>query len=124
MPELPKKVTIDLASKKLFVNGEEFPWHLTEEGPRLMALTDPDALPSVTLTFYAEDVEVIPESGPDLSLSEREIVARECDAIAAYLEKLAGQADGPRAAYLATQHRATALAIRARAARHRKQARA
>lgn len=62
MPELAKKISVDLAHKKLFVDGEEFPWRISEEGPRLMALTGPDALPSVTITFYAENVEVIPAS--------------------------------------------------------------
>lgn len=48
MPEFAEKVTLDLARKKLFVNGNE--------------------LRSVTLTFYTKDIEVIPECAePDQS---------------------------------------------------------
>ncbi|MGI5223047.1 hypothetical protein [Nocardia sp. CA-290969] len=58
MPEVAKKATLDLAQKKLFVNGEEFPWRISEDGPQLDDLVSP--LRRITLTFYAHDVEVIP----------------------------------------------------------------
>ncbi|WP_159840193.1 hypothetical protein [Nocardia sp. CY41] len=60
MPELPKLVTLDLAKKKLFIDGVEFPWHISEEGPTLHTRTGQHDLRRVTLTFYAEDAEVIP----------------------------------------------------------------
>lgn len=63
MPELAEMVTLDLAQKKMFVNGEEFPWFISEQGPTFAGLANPDEIRSVTLTFYAKDVEVIPE-GP------------------------------------------------------------
>ena len=59
MPEVAKKATLDLAQKKLFIDGEEFPWHISEEGPRLT----PDTASfghCITLTFYAHNIEVIP----------------------------------------------------------------
>lgn len=61
MPELAKKVTLDLARKKLFIDGEEFPWHISEEGPVLHDVMTANSLRSVSITFYAADVEVIPE---------------------------------------------------------------
>lgn len=68
MPELAENVTVDLARKKLFVNGAEFPWHISEEGPKLGGIMAANEIRSVTLTFYAKDIEVIPE-GP-LSVEE------------------------------------------------------
>ncbi|WP_280481981.1 hypothetical protein [Nocardia cyriacigeorgica] len=56
---------------------------------------------------------------PELTPHEREIDARECDAIAEHLDRLAEIHDGSLALYLARQHRADAAAIRARAGRHR-----
>jgi hypothetical protein len=56
---------------------------------------------------------------PELTPREHEVAALECDAIAEYLEKLAGLCDGPLAANLSAQHMACATAIRGRAARHR-----
>lgn len=61
MPDLAKLVVLDLARKKLFVDGVEFPWLISQEGPIFSALADPDDLRSVTLTFFTEDVRVIPE---------------------------------------------------------------
>lgn len=61
MPELAKLVTLDLARKKLFVDGTEFPWCVSEEGPTFSALADPHEVRSVTLTFFTEDVQIVPE---------------------------------------------------------------
>lgn len=61
MPELAKKVTVDLASKKLFLDGVEFPYYLSEEGPKVDGLLSRNELRSVTITFFTEDLEVIPE---------------------------------------------------------------
>ncbi|WP_029925440.1 hypothetical protein [Nocardia otitidiscaviarum] len=65
MPDRAKLVTLDLARKKLFVDGAEFPWHISQEGPTFSPLADPHELRSVTLTFFTEDVRVIPEHGDD-----------------------------------------------------------
>ncbi|WP_280188899.1 MULTISPECIES: hypothetical protein [Nocardia] len=59
---------------------------------------------------------------PDLSAEGHAIAARECDAIAEHFERVAEIHDGDLAPYLARQHRADALAVRARAAKHRKAA--
>ncbi|MBF6188005.1 hypothetical protein [Nocardia farcinica] len=64
MPELAKHVTVDLAQKKLIINGEEFPFHIAEGGiqiDRLGALRGPA---TVTVTFFTEDIEVVPASQP------------------------------------------------------------
>jgi hypothetical protein len=62
MPDFPNLVTVDLHSKKLLINGVEFPWYITEEGPRIDGLMAPNTLKSVTLTIYTKDIEVIPEN--------------------------------------------------------------
>lgn len=59
MPELPKLATVDLVRRKLFVDGVEFPWHISEDGARLDIPRRPDDLRRVTLTFYAERGELI-----------------------------------------------------------------
>lgn len=56
---------------------------------------------------------------PELTPHEREIAARECDAIAEHLDRLAEIHDGSLALYLARQQRADAAAIRERASWHR-----
>lgn len=61
MPNVAKHVTLDLAQKKLFVDGQEFPWLITEDGPHFDRMCQPRAMKTVTLTFYTEDVEVVPE---------------------------------------------------------------
>ena len=58
-------------------------------------------------------------SFPELTSREHEIAAQECDAVADYLEKRAMNHDGPYAEQLARQHHADAIAVRARADRHR-----
>lgn len=55
----------------------------------------------------------------ELTAREHEVAALECDAIAAYLENLADLADGPLGPNIALAHRATALTVQGRAARHR-----
>lgn len=65
MPEIAKLVTLDLARKKLFVDGAEFPWLISQEGPIFSALADPHDVRQVTLTFFTDDVSVIPEHGSE-----------------------------------------------------------
>ncbi|MEV6432589.1 hypothetical protein [Nocardia sp. NPDC051463] len=61
MPDIAKLVTLDLAAKKLYIDGAEFPWWISEEGPTFGPLTDPRDVRRVTLTILADDVEIIPE---------------------------------------------------------------
>ena len=61
MPDIAKLVTLDLTTKKLFVDGVEFPWYISEEGPTFGPVTDPRDACRVTLTILADDVEIIPE---------------------------------------------------------------
>ncbi|WP_072691758.1 hypothetical protein [Rhodococcus marinonascens] len=61
MPDVAKKAVLDLSKKKFYVDGEEFPWLITDPGPTLtQSLGYPLAL--MTLTLLADTVEVIPES--------------------------------------------------------------
>lgn len=65
MPELAKHVTVDLAQKKLYVNGEEFPFYIAEGGIRVDGLAaEVGGLATVTVTFFTEDIEVVPASRP------------------------------------------------------------
>ncbi|MFE3060664.1 hypothetical protein [Nocardia sp. NPDC059239] len=57
MPELAKNVVIDYEHEKLFIDGHEFPWVISEDGPILNA--EPDVGPvQVTVTLLAERAEV------------------------------------------------------------------
>lgn len=58
MPEIAKRVVLDLMQKKLFVDGEEFPWHIEAGGPMISAA--PNEISRVSLTFFADAIEVIP----------------------------------------------------------------
>ncbi|MFD7045719.1 hypothetical protein [Rhodococcus jostii] len=60
MQDIAKKVTLDLAAQKLFVDGREFPWMISEEGPTLGGFGE-DEINTVTLTFFAADAEIVPE---------------------------------------------------------------
>jgi len=61
MPDLAKLVTLDLSQKKLYIDGVEFPWLISQEGPTFNALADPGDVRRVTVTILADDVQVIPE---------------------------------------------------------------
>lgn len=61
VPKIAGRATLDLKQRKLFVDGVEFPWVLSEEGPSFGNLGGANDVRSVTLTFFTEDVEVIPE---------------------------------------------------------------
>ncbi len=62
MPDFAKRVTLDLKQRKMFVDGDEFPWYISEEGPTFNALADHREMRQVTVTFMTEDVEIIPEN--------------------------------------------------------------
>lgn len=61
MPSIPQKITVDMKQKKLFINGSEFPWYITEDGVNILGLASNNELATVQLTLLATDVEVIPE---------------------------------------------------------------
>jgi hypothetical protein len=61
MPRLAKKITVDLQREKLHIDGQEFPWYITEEGVHATDLGNPNTLPIVTLSLLAETIEVIPK---------------------------------------------------------------
>lgn len=60
MPEIPKKITIDRKQMKVFVDGVEFPWVITEEGPQVQDVASKTTIPTVALSIFAEDVEIVP----------------------------------------------------------------
>jgi hypothetical protein len=82
MPELPKKITVDHAAKKLLVDGVEFPWYIAE-GPTVHDADGPNAVARVSVTLFADAVEVVPAS----TEQKREAVLAVADA----LEKFADQ---------------------------------
>lgn len=63
VPEFAEKVTLDLQQKKLFINGAEFPWFISEDGVDLLDLGTENRLASVVVSIPAGSVEVIPEDG-------------------------------------------------------------
>lgn len=64
MPDIAKHVTVDLAQRKLYINGERFPFHIAEGGIRVDGLAaEAGGLATVTVTFFADDIEVVP-AGP------------------------------------------------------------
>ncbi|MBF6189439.1 hypothetical protein [Nocardia farcinica] len=60
MPDIAKHVTVDLAQRKLYVNGEEFPYLVAEDGIQIDHLVARRGPTPVTVTFFTEDVEVVP----------------------------------------------------------------
>lgn len=66
MPDIASKVTLDLAQKKLFIDGTEFPYAISDDGVSLSDLGSSKSLQAVTLTFFADDVEVIPAGKSNL----------------------------------------------------------
>lgn len=62
MPELAKKITIDRKTKKLYIDGVEFPWHITEDGPQVDGVCAVHEIPRVTITMHTRDLEIIPRS--------------------------------------------------------------
>lgn len=60
MPSLPKKAVLDLRCNKLFIDGEEFPWYITEDGVDVAGLCGRHTIPTLSFTIFAETVDVIP----------------------------------------------------------------
>jgi hypothetical protein len=65
MANLPQKALVDLRDSKLYLDGQEFPWYITESGVAIDGLGDRDTLPVLTFSIYAETVEVIPKDPPE-----------------------------------------------------------
>ncbi|HEY9314636.1 hypothetical protein [Williamsia sp.] len=62
MPDVPQKIVVDHEAQKLFVDGEEFPWLITEEGPTINP-AGPDEIPTVTVTLFTAQVEEVDRAG-------------------------------------------------------------
>ena len=62
MPSLPKKAVLDLRCNKFFIDGEEFPWYIAEEGVDIDGLIGSESkmIARLRFTMFAETVEVIP----------------------------------------------------------------
>lgn len=60
---------LDLATEKLYIDGAEFPWYISEEGPSFGPMTDQRDLRRMTITILAEDVETVPANAQDNAAS-------------------------------------------------------
>jgi hypothetical protein len=69
MPALPKKAFLDLNQEKLFIDGKEFPWYITEEGVEVTGLLGRNELPTLSFAMFAETVEVIPKDAAPYTIS-------------------------------------------------------
>lgn len=61
VPHLPKKAVLDLNAERLFIDGVEFPWYITEDGVDVASLLDSNAIPTLSFTMFAETIEVMPK---------------------------------------------------------------
>ena len=61
MPSIPKKITVDQNSKKMFVDGVEFPWYISPAGVTIGSVGTMHDIPTVTFSIMADTVEVIPQ---------------------------------------------------------------
>ncbi|BAD54877.1 hypothetical protein [Nocardia farcinica] len=78
MPDIAKHVTVDLAQRKLYVNGERFPFHIVEGGIRVDGLAaEAGGLATVTVTFFADDIEVVPAGPTPAAREEAQALLRE-----------------------------------------------
>lgn len=64
MPELAKNITINLAEKKIYIDGVEFPWLVAEDGPTIdhLPTASNGNLGRVSFPIFADHIEVIPEA--------------------------------------------------------------
>lgn len=78
MPDIAKHVTVGLAQRKLYVNGERFPFHIAEGGIRVDGLAaEAGGLATVTVTFFADDIEVVPAGPTPAAREEAQALLRE-----------------------------------------------
>lgn len=57
--KLAKKITVDLTNNTLAIDGEQFEYYI-QPGVEIMGLADPNGVPTVNISIFAETVEVIP----------------------------------------------------------------
>lgn len=57
--KLAKKITVDCATATMVIDGEQFGYYV-QPGVAIDGLADPNGLPTVTVSIFAESVEVIP----------------------------------------------------------------
>ena len=57
---LAEKAVVDLRDGSLHIDGEEFPYYITESGIAIDGLGDRNAIPTLSFSVFAQDVEVIP----------------------------------------------------------------
>lgn len=57
---LAEKAVVDLRNGSLHIDGEEFPYFITESGIAIDGLGDRNAIPTLSFSVFAKDVEVIP----------------------------------------------------------------
>lgn len=69
---LPQKAVLDLQAERLFIDGAEFPWYITEDGVEVGSLLDKNAIPTLSFTMFAETVEIIPKESEGTSKTTTE----------------------------------------------------
>ena len=69
---LPKKAVLDLEAERLFIDGAEFPWYITEDGVEVNSLLDRNAIPTISFAMFAETVEIIPKEPEDTATTTTE----------------------------------------------------
>jgi hypothetical protein len=72
MPEIANLVTLDPNQRKLLIDGLEFPWLISEDGLTINNLPPTPKLPSVTVTFFPNDVEVVEQPKKKLIVDGQE----------------------------------------------------
>lgn len=77
MPDIAKHVTVDLAQRKLYINGDEFPFCIAEGGIHVDRLPDRRGPAKVTVTFFADDIEVVPVGLTPAAREEAQALLRE-----------------------------------------------
>lgn len=63
MPKIADRIVVDYAHRRLFIEGQEFPWTIAEEGCRVSA--SDENIATVTVTLYARQVEAICNPSPE-----------------------------------------------------------
>lgn len=58
MTELAKHIHVDKTNYRLYINGQEFPYYISESGVEISGLLSSTETPMVTLSVLAEKVTV------------------------------------------------------------------
>jgi hypothetical protein len=64
-PKLPDIAVVDLNDNTLTLDGEKFPYYITQDGIDVDRLGDPNSLPTIGLTLFTHTVQVIPKRKKD-----------------------------------------------------------